>query len=136
VRKTVLIFLLFTVTLFSSEITVKVTGLKSEKGTVGLGLFNTDQYFLRKEGKYKKAQVKITKNGTFYTFKNIPEGIYAIGVYHDENANGKLDKNLIGFPKEGVGISNGAKGSFGPPTFKDAKFILKKHKTVNIHINY
>ncbi len=135
-KKSIFTFILLTVTLFSLEITVKITGLKSEKGAVGLGLFNTDQYFLRKEGKYKKAQAKITKNGTFYTFKNIPEGIYAISVYHDENANGKLDKNLIGFPKEGVGISNDAKGFFGPPTFKDAKFILKKHKTVNIHINY
>lgn len=135
-QKTVLTFLLFTITLFSSEITVKVTGLKSEKGAVGFGLFNTDKYFLRKEGKYKKAQVKISENGTFYTFKNIPEGIYAISVYHDENGNGKLDKNLIGFPKEGVGISNDAKGFFGPPTFEDARFVLKAYKTITIRVNY
>ncbi|TET88385.1 MAG: DUF2141 domain-containing protein [Sulfurovum sp.] len=135
-QKIVSTFLLLTIALLSSDITVKVIGLKSEKGTIGLGLFNTDQYFLKEKGKYKKAQVKITKDGTFYTFKNIPKGVYAITVYHDENANGKLDKNFIGFPKEGVGISNDAKGSFGPPTFKDAKFVLKKHKTITIRVNY
>jgi len=135
-QKTILAFLLLTVSLLSSEITVKVIGLKNEKGTVELGLFNTDQYFLKEKGKYKKAQVKITKYGTFYTFKNIPKGVYAITVYHDENDNGKLDKNFIGFPKEGVGISNDAKGSFGPPTFKDAKFSLKKYKTVTIQAKY
>jgi len=135
-QKIVLTLLLLTVALLSSDITVKVIGLKNEKGTLGLGLFNTDQYFLKEKGKYKKAQVKITKDGTFHTFKNIPEGVYAVTVYHDENGNGKLDKNFIGFPKEGVGISNDAKGSFGPPTFKDAKFVLKEHKTVTIQVKY
>jgi len=135
-QKTIPAFLILTVSLLSAEITVRVIGLKSEKGTVGLGLFNTDQYFLKERGKYKKAQINITRNGTFYTFKNIPEGVYAVTVYHDENANGKLDKNFIGFPKEGTGISNDAKGFLGPPAFEDAKFTLKKDKTVTIRIHY
>jgi len=32
-------------------------------------------------------------------------GSYAIVAIHDENANGKLDKNVLGVPKEGYGAS-------------------------------
>jgi hypothetical protein len=42
-----------------------------------------------------------------------------------KNSNGKLDRNFMGSPKEGVGASNDAKGSFGPPKFADARFTFK-----------
>jgi uncharacterized protein (DUF2141 family) len=48
-----------------------------------------------------------------------------------------LDKNFIGFPKEGIGTSNDAKRSFGPSKFEDAKFAVKAGlKTITIHIIY
>lgn len=31
-------------------------------------------------------------------FRDIPPGVYAVSVRHDENSNGKLDKNLLGVP--------------------------------------
>jgi uncharacterized protein (DUF2141 family) len=34
----------------------------------------------------------------------VTPGDYAISVFHDENSNGKLDRNFMGMPKEGVGI--------------------------------
>lgn len=43
-------------------------------------------------------------------------------MFHDENSNGKLDRNFMGIPREGVGASNGARGHFGPPKFGDAEF--------------
>jgi uncharacterized protein (DUF2141 family) len=45
-----------------------------------------------------------------------------VGVFHDENGNGKLDKNLVGLPKEGVGFSNTPGGRRLPPKFADARF--------------
>ena len=59
------------------------------------------------------------------TFKDIPVGIYAVSVFHDENDNGKLDTNSFGIPNEQFGCSNNAKGFMGPSKWKNAKFELK-----------
>jgi len=48
-------------------------------------------------------------------------GQYAIKVFHDENANGELDINFLGIPKESYGFSNHARGRFGPPPFAEAR---------------
>jgi len=48
--------------------------------------------------------------------------MYAVSVFHDENYNGKLDTNLLGIPREGVGASNDARGNFRPPKFGAAAF--------------
>ena len=59
-----------------------------------------------------------------YTFKNIPKGVYAISLFHDENDNGTMDTNFVGIPKEAYGCSNNAKGFMGPPKWQDAKFEI------------
>jgi hypothetical protein len=42
----------------------------------------------------------------------------AVGTH----SNGKLDTNMMGIPREGVGASNGAKGHFGLPKFDASAF--------------
>lgn len=39
-------------------------------------------------------------------FTSIPFGEYAMLIFHDENGNGKLDRNFAGKPKEAYGFSN------------------------------
>ncbi|MGA7124354.1 MAG: DUF2141 domain-containing protein, partial [Polyangiaceae bacterium] len=56
------------------------------------------------------------------SFDSIPSGTYAVACFHDENRNGKLDKNFLGMPNEGTVVSNHAKGFMGPPPFDKAKF--------------
>ena len=104
----------------SLEVTVK--NIKETKGTIRVGLFATENDFLKNavEGKIVKA------NGTEVTviFENLKPGEYGISVIHDENENGKLDSNLIGIPKEGFAFGNNAMGTFGPPDFEKAKVII------------
>jgi uncharacterized protein (DUF2141 family) len=59
-----------------------------------------------------------------YRIKRIPYGYYALAVIHDENANYEFDLGFLGIPIEGVSASNGAKGFFGPPKWKDAKILM------------
>jgi uncharacterized protein (DUF2141 family) len=49
-------------------------------------------------------------------------------AYHDENGNGALERSFLGIPKEGVALSNNARGHLGPPKLKDARF---EHKEAN-----
>jgi 4,4'-diapolycopenoate synthase len=55
---------------------------------------------------------------------DLPSGTYAASVYEDLNGNRKLDHNLIGIPKEPVGVSGKPSGRFGPPRFDDCSFRL------------
>ena len=60
-------------------------------------------------------------------------GDYALVVYHDENGNGRLDRNFIGIPREPLGFSNSYRPK-GPPTFSRAAFRLEKDEAKTIDV--
>jgi len=67
----------------------------------------------------------------------LPEGRYAIAVLHDENSNHKLDRNFVGFPKEGFGFSNNPKVHLTAPAFETAAFPVSCAGTeISIHLIY
>jgi uncharacterized protein (DUF2141 family) len=104
---------------------VIISKMQSDKGQVAICLFNKADGF--PSGKALECQLaKAKTNYTEYTFTNLETGTYAVSLFHDANDNKKLDKNWLGIPKEGIGASNNARGTFGPPKFDDAKFILDK----------
>lgn len=53
----------------------------------------------------------------------LPPGTYALAIIHDEDKDGDLD-TFLGIPTEGLGCSNNAKGSFGPPPYSAARFTV------------
>jgi uncharacterized protein (DUF2141 family) len=54
--------------------------------------------------------------------------------FHDENGNGKLDKNVVGIPKEGYGASNNPARKMRPPTFEEAKFAVTSDQGVEVKL--
>ena len=107
------------------DITVQVNNLKNDNGFVLLGLHNQETFINSETPALNRIQGKIKDGKIEVTFKNIPEGDYAIMVVHDENANNKMDFELNGMPKEAYGMSNNNM-SYGPPVFEDAKFKVEK----------
>jgi len=75
------------------------------------------------------AQVKAVGSVVTVTFRDVAPGTYAIKAFHDVDANGKLDTNFMGIPKEPYGFSNDAMGTFGPPTFQQASFAVGASST-------
>lgn len=65
-------------------------------------------------------------------FRDLPPGGYAAVAFQDVNGNGKLDKNLLGIPREPYGFSNSARGSAGPPKFSAAAVTLIPDGTTTI----
>ena len=45
-----------------------------------------------------------------------------------------MDRNFFGVPKEQYGFSNDAKGSFVPPSFKDASFTVSGDMKLKINL--
>ena len=58
------------------------------------------------------------------TVADVPAGRYALMAFADANANGVLDKNMLGVPKEGFGFSNDATRRFpAAPLFRPQRSI-------------
>jgi uncharacterized protein (DUF2141 family) len=105
------------------KLEVTVNNIKEAKGTIRVGLFTTEDTFL-KDAAFGKI-VKAKGNQVTVVFENLKAGEYAVSVIHDENENGELDTNMVGIPKEGFAFGNNAMGAFGPPSFDKAKITLK-----------
>ncbi len=116
-----------------NKIEVEIINFDSDKGVAMVGLYNSESSFLEKEYKGEKAAISGKK--VVVSFTNIPDGFYAISVFHDEDENGELTTNFLGIPKEAYGASNNAPGRFGPPKWKDAKFEVRNGQTVKQKIS-
>ena len=111
----------------TATLTVRVTGARNTKGKIWVTVFQDAQGFPEDPSKAVRQQsVDIDPNtmSAQVTFKDLPQGTFAVSVLHDENGNGKMDKNFVGMPKEGYGASNNPKKKKRAPTFDEAKFSL------------
>ena len=122
----------------SGSIHVVVHGVDKIKGQIGILLFEQKEGFpTDNEKALKQVLIPINDTKLNYSFKDLPFGQYAVSVMHDVNMNDMLDTNFLGIPKEGIGISNNARGTLSAPKFKDACFILDKSDiTKTIELNY
>jgi uncharacterized protein (DUF2141 family) len=120
------------------SITVDVSELRNSKGTVLFALYNREDAF--PDEHYKKYFKKLTSeivNGTStVTFKNLPEGKYAVNILHDENNDGKIKKGII-LSKEGIGFSNYESVGFSSrPNFTKAAFSINNNTSIEVKIIY
>lgn len=124
----------------TATLTVRVTGARNAKGKIGVTLFQSAQGFpddTSKAFRQQSVEIDAKTMSAQLTFKDLPQGTYAVSVLHDENGNGKMDKNFVGIPKEGYGASNNPKKKRRAPTFDEAKFSLNSsEQTVEITLIY
>lgn len=104
----------------AGTVTVEVDNVRNAKGHVHVDLCPADR-FLKDDCQWagdapaRPGRVTVAVTG-------VPAGRYAAQVFHDENDNHKVDRNLLGIPREGIGFSNDAPIRLGPPKFADAAF--------------
>jgi len=109
-------------TVKTGTLTIELTGLKSDKGDLMVGLYNSEDTWLGQS--FKGEMTKIKDGVATVIFTDVPYGIYAASAIHDKDANGKLNTGAFGIPSEPYASSRGAIGMFGPPKWKDAKFTI------------
>ena len=106
---------------------VSITGANSDAGSIRILVFSKPSGF---PDQVKQAVRSISlppKSGKAnFKLTDLPAGTYAIGVIHDQDNNGKLSTNAVGYPTEKFGFSNNPKVYFGPPSFEKAAFVLGK----------
>ena len=107
-----------------ATVIVKVTGLRSEKGQVRIAVFNSSEKWLGEQPVYSST-INVDSQSVTWKIYDVPYGDYGIAVFHDENKNGKMDKNFVGIPLEPYGFSNNVRVTLGPPTWEKSKFVVK-----------
>lgn len=105
-----------------SSILVQIDGLRSNRGQIMACMTANPKTFpdCQKDPNARHLTVP-AMNGETVQFKDVPQGRYAIALFHDENGNGRMDKMMM-LPREGFGFSRDAPLQFGPPRFGAASF--------------
>ena len=102
---------------------VEVSGVRTGRGHVLVAIC-THAEFLKEHCGFKGSTE--AQPGTVpVRVAGVPPGTYAVQAWHDENDNGRIDRDLLGIPTEGIGFSRNAPIRLGPPSFEDAAFTVE-----------
>ena len=120
--------------LVSLEITI--TGIRSDRGVIQLALCPSGTGFPDCGSQaLHTAALPIKEGAARVAIADLPRGSYAVSVFHDGNANGKLD-TLMGIPREGYGFSNNPPFRPRAPRFDECEVRLESSATVAIRLRY
>lgn len=97
------------------QLNVTVTGIKTAQGKLIACLWTDKTGFpsCSKSRTARRLVVPVTGTTMRLSFPDVRPGQYAVTVEHDENGDGKMGRNFIGMPTEGVGVSNNPGGMPG-----------------------
>lgn len=119
----------------AASLTVKVSGLHSAKGRLIACLWRDKAKFpiCEKSTSALRRDAPVTGARMAVRFENVPPGNYAVTVVHDEDGNGRLKRNFLGMPLEGVGVSNNPGGM---PRFRKSLVAVSGTRTISVQMRY
>ncbi len=130
-----LLYILVLLPFFASsqnKLSITVEGVKSSEGRINVAIYNQSDGFLKFDKVFKCDSIKAHKGITYIAINDLPEGDYALAIFHDENGNNELDTNWLGIPKEAFGFSNAKVKLFGPPSFRECTLSIKADSEIHI----
>ena len=120
----------------TTKLTVEVDNIKYSSGkNISVGIFGKSTFPTIGKAEYEKL---IVANGSKVSINfELPQGDYAVAVFHDLNSNKTLDKNFFGIPKEPYGFSKNFKPGMSAPDFSECSFTLSEaEKKLTISLIY
>ena len=117
----------------ADELTVTITDIRAAQGSLMVSLVDSDAAWNSQAKPVAARKVAAEKGEMQFKFSDLPAGVYAVQVMHDENDNNKLDSNFLGVPSEGYGFSNNP-NVMRRATFEEARFEFKAEATVTIRL--
>jgi uncharacterized protein (DUF2141 family) len=116
------------------NLSLHVGGVKSDNGNVCFAIYSNESSFLKFDKVYKSGSQKAVIGSTYIEIEDLPDGDYAVAIFHDENGNKNLDTNMLGIPKEDIAFSKGKMKMFGPPKFDECAFTLNSNLKLTIDL--
>src|SRR5579864_1002607 len=103
-----------------ATLTIRVVDLRNHNGDLIFGVFDQPKGFPSVKGNSVNWQVKPASANVVEFSAKLAPGKYAASVLHDENRNGKMDRDAVGIPLEGYGVTNNPKPRLRAATFNQA----------------
>jgi uncharacterized protein (DUF2141 family) len=117
----------------AADVTIDITGIEATEGMIHWALFDSADSYAGDGSPVIAAQSRVTGEAVSATVHGLPEGRYAVRLFHDSNGNGELDRNMLGIPREAYGFSNDA-GSRGPASFDDAAVVVEGDARIAVQL--
>lgn len=117
-----------------NTLTIMVQGVASSEGYIAVGVYTDAKNFLHQGKEFTGVFANAEQGTTQIVLSDLPNNIYAISIFHDENGNKEMDTNFFGIPKEPIGFSIGKLKTFGPPSFEECSFDMKTDTEIKIPI--
>jgi uncharacterized protein (DUF2141 family) len=109
----------------NTPINLTIKNIKSDQGTIRILIFDKAFGFPEQVSKaVKYLSIPAKDFGKSVEIVDLPAGTYAISLFHDEDNDGELKKNRVGFPLDAYGFSNNPTLFFGPPSFSNCSFTV------------
>ena len=119
---------------------VHVDGLRNSIGVVGSVIFTSPDGWpedTKKAFRHGPTPIPAGERSATVVWNDLPPGDYGVAAIHDENRNAKLDRNVIGIPKEGFGFANNPHVGLSAPPFQSAIVHVGCPVTeTTIHLQY
>ena len=119
---------------------IHVDGLRNSIGVVGSVIFRTSDGWpedTKKAYRHGPTPIAPGERQATVVWEHLPPGDYGVAAIHDENRNAKLDRNIIGIPKEGFGFANNPHVGLSAPAFNLAVVHVQCPATeTTIHLQY
>jgi uncharacterized protein (DUF2141 family) len=126
-------FLLFSIGLSAQvRLEVETLGVSASEGFVCVALYTEEDGFLKFDRVYRSERAPARKGATRVVIEDLPEGEYALAVFHDKNSDEVLNTNWLGIPKEPLGFSRARMKAFGPPGFRECLVSVEGDTTIEI----
>jgi uncharacterized protein (DUF2141 family) len=107
----------------SATLEVGLSGLRNSRGLIHACLTAKPAHFPDCESDPSARKESVPGNARELLFRDVPPGRYALAVFHDANANRRLD-TFMGIPREGFGFSRNPVIRFGAPRFDKVNINL------------
>ena len=120
----------------TANIDVEITNIKYISGNLKLGVFDKVHNYRTKTNPIFKSNQEVTDSVVVISFSDVPQGRYAIALYHDENGDDTLNTKKLGIPIEGIGFSGKFNSRLKPPDFPMADFKLINDTVISIKLIY
>ncbi|WP_339653078.1 DUF2141 domain-containing protein [uncultured Maribacter sp.] len=116
------------------SLSLNIDGVTSEEGNICFAIYTNESSFLKFDEVFKSGSCKAVKGNNAFQITDLPDGDYAIAIFHDANGNQNLDTNILGIPKEQLAFSKSKMKMFGPPKFEECVFTLKSNMEMKISL--
>lgn len=125
-----ILLILFVFPAFSQNLTVEITGIRTEKGAIQLSVFRDNKTVVEETPFriYNFNKEKMVEGKLTVTISDLKPDTYGIAMIDDKNGNGKMDYRLL-MPIEGFGFSNYLFKGSRKPQFESFAFPFSGNDT-------